>query len=940
MLNHLNKIWEEENKKTFDWDAIYAKARLAVAEGCVLLKNDAKALPIKKGEKVAVFGRSMFNYYKSGTGSGGCVNVPYVTGILDALKNRAEADEIVLDTEVLSVYEDWMVDNPFDAGIGWAAEPWNQKEMPLDEDMVSKAAENNDIAIIIIGRTAGEDKDNRVAAGSYMLTDIEESMIQTVTSKFDRVAVVLNTGNIIDMKWVETYNPQAVLYAWQGGMAGGDGTVDILMGEVNPSGRMPDTIATFMVDYPASANFGDAERNIYAEDIYVGYRYFETFAPDKVMYPFGYGLSYTTFSTDSVSVISEESDIRFVAKVQNTGDVAGAEVVQIYASKPQGKLGNPARELVGYIRTDVIEAGGSEEVAISVPMNALASYDDGGVTGYKSCYVVEAGEYSFYMGGNVRDAKYVYSMNIAQTVCTKKCHEALTPTFEFDRLRPGKVDANTGIYECEYEAAPTRSYDLNDRIKQNRPVAPDYTGDRGIKLSDVYDKKNTMDEFLAQLSDEDLIYMSRGEGMCSPKVTPGTASAFGGVTESLASFGIPVGCCADGPSGIRMDCGSLAFSMPSGTSMASTFDIELVRELYKLEGMDLRKNKVDLLLGPGINMHRHPLNGRNFEYFSEDPYLTGSMAAAQLQGMAAYGVSGTIKHFAGNEQEYKRSAIDSVVSERALREIYLKPFEIAVKEGGAYSVMTTYGALNGIWTASNYDLVTTILRDEWGFDGIAMTDWWAKMNDEGEAPSMQNTGAMIRAQNDLYMVVSDSYTNTAKDNSVETLAEGRITRGELVRNAANICNALMKSLCMQRLIKGDTEEWTDIGLPDGVKEDICWNGKLEMDGKAEIDLNDICTDKGKVAQIDLTFKRRGYFKLTFELSSNASELAQMPMSVYNGTGLLGTISITGTGGEIVTRSVKLTAEVTLSANVKLKFGQSGIHVHKMIVELDEEYTVK
>ena len=930
----------EKAKLIFDWNKIYAKARLAVAEGCVLVRNEDNALPIKKGEKVALFGRSQFNYYKSGTGSGGCVNVPYVTGILEALQARDKAGDIILDEEVLSAYKEWLLENPFDAGQGWAAEPWNQKEMPLTDEFVKESAERNDIAVMVIGRTAGEDKDNRVAAGSYLLTETECDVLQKLTSFYKRVVVLLNTGNIIDMKWVETCKPSAVMYVWQGGMAGGDGAVDVLMGEVNPSGCLPDTVAEYSSDYPAASNFGDDNRNFYVEDVYVGYRYFETFAPDKVLYPFGYGLSYTSFDFSCVGAVCEEKDISFSINITNTGTVAGAKVVQVYVQKPQGNLGKPIKELVGYKRSDIIAPGATRNVTITVPMNLMASYDDSGCTGHKSCYVVEAGDYSFWVGENVRDSHNVYSINIGETVVVSECVEALAPVLDFERMRPGNSDSASGVYTLTKEKVSTRTIDLHERIKTNRPEFEEYTGDRGIKLVDVYDNKNTLEEFLAQLSDEDLICMSRGEGMCSPKVTAGTASAFGGVTKSLADFGIPVGCCADGPSGIRMDCGSLAFAMPNGACMASSFDDELVEDLYELEGMDLRKNKVDFLLGPGINMHRHPLNGRNFEYFSEDPLLTGKMAAAQLRGMAKQGVSGTVKHFVGNEQEHRRNRLDSVVSERALREIYLKPFELAVKEGGAYSVMTSYGAVNGIWTAGNYDLVTTILRNEWGFEGIAMTDWWAVMNEEGEEPSMQNTTPMIRAQNDVYMVVSDSLTNTAKDNTAEGLAEGKITRAELIRNAANICKVLMKSRCMKRLVEGDTEEWSDVGLPEGALETIDWKGTLEMEEKGEIDLSQIPTDKGCVDQIDVTFKKRGYFKVTFELSSDASELAQMPMSIYNGTGLLGMISITGTSGEIVERSVELVAEVTLSANVKLKFGMSGIKVHKMIIELDREYTVK
>ncbi|UOK61340.1 hypothetical protein MT997_22655 [Paenibacillus sp. OVF10] len=241
-----------------------------------------------------------------------------------------------------------------------------------------------------------------------------------------------------------------------------------------------------------------------------------------------------------------------------------------------------------------------------------------------------------------------------------------------------------------------------------------------------------MEDYIAQLSDEDLCCIVRGEGMSSPKVTPGTAGAFGGVTKRLEAFGIPLACSADGPSGIRMDCGNTAFSMPNGTCLGCTFNEALLRELYAYAGLELRKNHVDTLLGPGMNIHRNPLNGRNFEYFSEDPFLTGRMVVAQLHGMNPYDVTGTIKHFACNSQEAHRNTVEAVVSERALREIYLRGFEIAVKEGNAISVMTSYNPINGFWSASNYDLTTTILRGQWGFRGIVMTDWWAKGNDEGE----------------------------------------------------------------------------------------------------------------------------------------------------------------------------------------------------------------
>lgn len=932
MFDNIVKKIDKENN-VFDWNKIGRIARKTVSEGCVLVRNENNALPINKGEKVAVFGRSQFNYYKSGTGSGGAVNAPFVIGILDALKEKEDEGSLVIDKDVLGVYEEWLKDNPFEAGEGWAAEPWNQKEMPIEESFARTAAEKNDVAIFIIGRTAGEDKDNKVSEGSYLLTEIEKQALATVVNCFDRTAVVLNTGNIIDMKWVDEIKPQSVLYAWQGGMVGGYGVADILTGDANPSGRLSDTIAMNMENYPSTANFGSDTQNIYAEDIYVGYRYFETFAKDKVIYPFGYGLSYTTFETEIKTVVDDSDTVSFLIGVKNTGEVSGAQIVQIYVSKPQGAIGNPLRELVGFARTSEIEPGMTDTVNIDVPYANLVSYDDSGKTGYAFSYVALAGEYKFYVGDNVRDAVYAHSLNLQDTVCANTVKSALAPLIEFERMIPS-MDENGA--HVEYEKVPTRAFDITKRIKDNMPKDIPYAGDKGLKLIDVKENKASMEEFLSQLTDDDLIYLSRGEGMCSPKVTPGTASAFGGVTDSLKNFGIPAGCCADGPSGIRMDCGTPAFSMPNGTLLACTFDLPLVQRLYEMEGMDLRRNRVDLLLGPGINMHRNPLNGRNFEYFSEDPYLTGMMAVYQLRGMAKYGVSGTVKHFAGNEQEWKRYDTDSVVSERALREIYLKPFELAVKEGGAYSVMTTYGSLNGQYTAGNYDLNTTILRDEWGFEGIVMTDWWAAINDEGGEPSSSNTAQMIRSQNDLFMVVSDAFENSGRDNSKEGLANGVISRAELARNAANICKVLMKSLCMDAEAYGISEEWEQVGLPEGAIENIDWLRELAVDGEASIDLTDMPTDKGVICEIDLSLKRKGNYRLEFDMSSTASKIAQMPVSIFNGNGLIGTISIHGNEGVVETRSLDFLAEVVLSANIKLKFGMSGIRMHEFRVIKTEQ----
>ncbi len=733
-------------------------ARQIVTEGVVLLKNDNGALPLQKGCKVASFGRSQFNYYKSGTGSGGLVNAPYVVSILDAMKAN---EDILLNQRVLTTYENWIAEHPFDNGVGWATEPWSQEEMPLEEAFVKEASAVSEIAVVTIARTAGEDKDNSATEGSYLLTAAEEKMLEVICRYFDKTIVLLNVGNIIDMKWVQKYNPSAVMYVWQGGQEGGNGVLDLLMGKVSPSGKLADTISLDIQDHPSTANFGDPDNNIYAEDIYVGYRYFETFAKDKVLYPFGFGLSYTTFSMEKLSFVWDGEQVVASVTVRNTGDKAGKEVVQLYESAPQGKLGKAKRVLCGFAKTRELQPGESEVLSICCDKYYLASYDDSGLSGYQSAYVLEAGTYIFYAGNDVRCQMEVGSFVLGETEVVEQLTPAMSPVVAFQRMRA--VETDNGL-EVSYEAAPQREYDLWARIEANRPLEIEYTGNRGYKLADVKNGKVSMEAFVAQIPGEQLAVLLRGEGMNSPKVTPGTASAFGGLSTKLQEFGIPIACCSDGPSGIRMDVGTTAFSIPSGACVACSFNEALATKLYEMVGVELRINRIDTLLGPGMNLHRNPLNGRNFEYFSEDPFLTGKLAAAQLKGLHKHKVTGTIKHFCGNNQEYRRNFVNGIVSERALRELYLKGFEIACKEGGAYSVMSTYGPVNGLWTATNYDLLTHILREEWKYEGIVMTDWWAKGNEEGQEGTIQEVAAMVRSQNDLYMVTADAEENSKNDN--------------------------------------------------------------------------------------------------------------------------------------------------------------------------------
>lgn len=835
----------ERKKNHAATNQIAALCRKAAAQGAVLLKNEDAILPLTTDDQVAVFGRCQKDYYRSGTGSGGAVNVLYTTNLLDGLKSN----HIAINDMLINRYESWLAQHPFDnGGGGWACEPWCQLEMPVSQKLAASAAATSNKAIVMIGRTAGEDKDNVTAEGSYFLTSIEKEMLQNVCAHFKNVIVILNVSNIIDMEFIQDSDHiKAVVYAWQGGMEGGNGIADVLTGKEVFQGKLTDTIAKKITDYPSDKNHGGKEKNIYQEDIYVGYRYFETFAQDTVLYPFGYGLSYTEFLISNCTIKIHGSGTQmifhFTCNVKNIGTVyRGREIVQLYVEKPITKMGRPARELIGFAKTRDLNCSEEQKIEIDIPVYRLASFDDSGVSGYKDAYVLEAGTYHFYSGTNVRDTMEAsingaLGWNLEDTLLLAQCKEAMAPTESFMRMRAVVTDKNLPI--VAYEPVPIRTVNLKERITSSLPVPIAYTGDQGLLLKDVLAGKCTMEAFIAQLSLEDLAAIVRGEGMCSLKVTPGTAAAFGGVSDNLLHFGIPVGCCADGPSGIRMDNGAPATQVPIGTLIACTWDEALAEELFACIGEELIQNQIDTLLGPGINIHRHPLNGRNFEYFSEDPLLTGKIAAAIVRGIASKGVHATIKHFACNSQESGRHVVNAVVSQRALREIYLKAFEIAVKEGNAQSVMTSYNPVNGYWTASAYDLNTTLLRDEWGFTGIVMTDWGAKINDviEGGEGSNQRTTDMIRSQNDIYMVVNNNGAeiNSYNDDTLEALKTERLTLAELQRSAMNICRFLMKTPALNNEKNGvvnvlsiqplDTNPQVENALND--HNQIVWNTAIE-----------------------------------------------------------------------------------------------------------------
>ncbi len=783
--------------KIFDQEKAEALSQKGAEEGIVLLENNG-VLPLSAGDNVAFFGKMQKKYLISGTGSGGNVNVRKSPDIFTCLSSLG----LKLDHEVEDFYNNHNNEFPIDEGNGWTL-PSCQQEPFLDEGFVTRAAERNKTAFFLITRTAGEDCELPAGKGGFELTDAEKQTVTLLRSRFDRLVILLNVCGIIDLSFLRAANPDAMLLLWQGGMMGGAAAANIVMGVVSPSGRMPDTVAEKLSDYPAFENYGKAGKNYYKEDIFVGYRYFYTFAPEKVLYPFGYGLSYTQFEYCLIDFHRKNGKTKVQAVVTNVGDVTGKFVLQCYVAPPCGKLGNPARILADFCKTPLLSPGESYTAVMEFCDLDIASYDDSGATGCRYSYLLEPGEYNVLLGDNVRDATEEFDFFIDEELVVKTCESALAPTEVFERLE----NSNKSRTYAPVPQRPPLSQPVPDEIPR---VEKD-----GLTLASVARGEATVRDIVARMSDDDLICMVRAEGMSSPKVTPGTAAAFCGVTPSLKALGIPTLCCTDGPSGIRMVSEAKCVSYPIATCIAASFNTSLAQKMYFECGCELASHNVDILLGPGTNIHRFPLCGRNFEYFSEDPLLSGKMAAAICRGLDEAGVSGAVKHFLANNQEADRHGADSVISERAIREIYAKPFEICVRESPVRSVMTSYNPVNGRWAASNYDLTVRLLRNDFGFSGFVMSDWWARVSGEDGSASVTNLAAMVHAQNDVYMVCP--HAPSREDNLPHALKSGELSVGELQQCAVHLLEFAVDSLSFmaqeQGVGKRDLKAETENSMP-------------------------------------------------------------------------------------------------------------------------------
>ncbi len=716
-------------------------AHRAAREGMVLLKNENHALPLKADTKIALFGKGTFDYVKGGGGSGD-VTCEFSINLYDGLKRQEKAPEIF---EPLCDFYRANVEKQMSEGAsaGLTVEP------AIPQDLLKQAAAFTDTAIISISRFSGEAWDRKSVTYSnqevfekeisqlaaklfpdsdFYLTEAEKTMVNEVCENFSRVIVVLNIGGLMDAKWFASNDRiSGVLLAWQGGMMGGLAAADLLMGMASPCGKLPDTIACDLDDYPSTAGFHESPEYVnYTEDIYVGYRYFETIPgmEEKVVYPFGYGLSYTDFEIVPLSAEENGEKISVKVRVDNTGAITGKEVVQLYYGAPKGKLGKPERELAAFVKTKELAPGEGQELSLEFSAANMASYDDLGKV-QKSAYVLEKGEYRLFLGENVRDAKQLNFVYVSRE--NKIVSQLLS------RLAPPQLEKrmlSDGTYESLPAGTPVDRSDNglgNDGFRPDLPMTPQvrfvdhmtfFDRSSYVQLDDVADGKVSLDDFMALLSVDQKIHLLCGQ----PNI--GVANTFG--FGNLPEFDVPSVMTADGPAGLRIrpEVGVNTTAFPIATLLASTWDPELVEEVGFAAGEEVKENNISIWLTPAVNIHRSPLCGRNFEYYSEDPTLAGLLSGAMIKGIQRNGVAATIKHFCCNNKETNRRWSDSRVSERALREIYLKVFEIAFKTGHFWALMSSYNIVNSRRCSESQELLTGILRDEWGYDGVVMTDWW------------------------------------------------------------------------------------------------------------------------------------------------------------------------------------------------------------------------
>ena len=850
----------------------------AAEEGMVLLENENQALPLAQGSKAALFGTGSYGTIKGGTGSGDVYN-RYTISVYDALTSTYNISNMAWWSEYLKTFEEKKAqaaeekkDNDYvkyTQGRFGGADSFLAIDQALTQSDMDKAkAGGVTTAFYTVSRVSGEGADRMIGKGDYELSEVEYNNIKLIAKNFDKCVVLLNVGGVVDTKFFsEIEGVDGLVLMSQAGMEGGNALADILTGKTTPSGKLTDTWAKNYSDYPAATtigdNDGDNKQEDYKEGIYVGYRYFDTFNITPA-YEFGYGKSYTSFDVEPLTVAADENNVSVTVNVTNTGDTySGKEVVEVYFSAPDGSIEKPYQELAGFAKTDNLAPGESQKLTVTYKTTEMSSYDEA-----KAAYVMEDGDYIVRVGDSSRNTKVAGVLTLDKDVVTEQLSNQLTLDKNWkDLSKTGKTpysykDEAAQIKAAARIALPSAKIKTENNASKidekkvttylTADAAKDYKAAENevvetvdavpanTKLIDVYDGKVSMESFVASLDDTQLANLANGiSGASTSGDTWGadanSVTGAAGETSQLYfnSLGIPNTVEADGPAGIRVTAettdkdGNAVYNyctaFPIGTLLAQTWNTDLVNRVGKAIGEEMVEIGVTLWLAPGMNIHRDPLCGRNFEYYSEDPALTGYVGSAITAGVQSNkGVGVTIKHYITNNQETNRSAVNTSVSERTLREIYLKGFEMVVKSAQPMAIMSSYNKVNGTYACENFDLLTSVPRGEWGFDGMVMTDWGAG--------NRAGVDTMMHAGNDLVMPgrTQDRMIAALQGNPVGTTAnpnlDKALVRGDIQKCVSRVLTMIMRSSQFGKMnskvdVKAHTETYDNLVTYSSVKKE-------------------------------------------------------------------------------------------------------------------------
>ena len=795
-------------------------AERLVEESVVLLKNENSLFPLDGNKAIAVFGRSSLVTYISGNGSGATrgteksnillelekIGIP-LCGELKAYylgKRNLDTDNVQEEFDFSRVTEN--INSGFMYEIfGKYHAPEPEYEVP--ETIMRHAATQTDTALIVIGRNSGGEECDRRLYQDYYLTDEEEKLIYNVCNLFSRVGIILNINGLIDLEWINNYHSiKSVLFIGLPGECGAKAVAKIIKGVVSPSGKLAFSIAHRYVDYPSAHHFSwdkenenhvlsyenydlDKEENgssgyekspvtVYQEDCFNGYRYFESFQKD-MLFPFGHGLSYTTFSLDIVQVVKDKEGFNVEIKVKNTGLLEGKEVVQIYILPYTADLRRPNKELKGFVKTNSMKPNEECLVTLHISWDQFSCYNEG-----LASWMIERGQYIVGVGTSSTQLKTVCVVDVEEPLLISKCSAAL-----------GIKDCNKAKLAFLKKDKQVELDISEEEMKEFFSITEeDIKPTSNAKIFSEKKKKISLEDF----TNEQLAAMLVGYGpgipfaalldvefpktICDEKGNAITTNNHkkghdGYVSPAMEEKGINSKFYKDGPAGI----GKIAW--PTEMLLACSFNQALLYDFGNAIAEECEEEQVDVWLAPAVNLHRNPLCGRNFEYFSEDPYLTGICACAIANGVQEnHNVMLCPKHFAINDQEtYRRGsekkkfdAVDSIITERAAREIYLKPFEMLVKNSNVRCMMTSFNKINGVFAAGNRELCRKILRDEWNFQGFLVTDW-------GDMDIVVDGADAVAAGNDIVMPGGPPVIKQI----LKGLEDGRLTKEEMIEAVSN-----------------------------------------------------------------------------------------------------------------------------------------------------------